>query len=106
MKSGEIMVVLIVLIFAISRIVQARYGVGPRGRRNNNRGDDDRRYMPPQDDGEAERLRGEVRQLKDRIQVLERIVTDGDRNRGLALEEEIERLRDRPTIRRNQEIEG
>ena len=44
---------------------------------------------------EKEMLRGEVRELKDRIAVLERIVTDGDRNRGLALEREIEALRDK-----------
>jgi hypothetical protein len=46
-------------------------------------------------DAENERLRGEVRELKERIAVLERIVTDGDRNRGLALEREIEALRDK-----------
>lgn len=93
MRSGEIMVVLIVLIFAVSRIVQAKYGITPsRGRRG--RRDEEDRILPPQDDAEADRLRGEVRQLKDRIQVLERIVTDGDRNRSIALEDEIERLRD------------
>lgn len=86
------MVVLIVLIGGIVRIMQARYGVVRSGRGRNAV----ETYVgPPQrDDGETERLRGELRQLKDRIAVLERIVTDGDRNRGMALEREIEALRD------------
>ena len=84
------MVVLIVLIGGVVRIVQAKYGVVRTGR-----GKEEAYVGPPaRDDGEAERLRSELRQLKDRIAVLERIVTDGDRNRGLALEREIEALRD------------
>ena len=43
------------------------------------------------DDPEAQRLREEVRTLKDRIAVLERIATDKEST----LEREIERLRDR-----------
>ncbi len=82
------MVVLIVLIGGVVRIVQAKYGVVRTGR-----GKEEMYIRPPQDDAEAERMKGEVRQLKDRIAVLERIVTDGDRNRGLALEREIEALR-------------
>jgi hypothetical protein len=42
-------------------------------------------------DPEADRLRDEVRTLKERIAVLERIATD----KGSALEREIEQLRDR-----------
>lgn len=80
------MVVLIVAIVGISSVLKARYGVIRR------KGEDV--YVGPRhDDAESERLRGEVRQLKDRIAVLERIVTDGDRHRGLALEREIEALR-------------
>lgn len=75
------MVVLIVLITGIVKIVQARYGVVRTGR-----GKEETYIGPRQNDGEAERLQAEVRQLKDRIAVLERIVTDGDRNRGMALE--------------------
>jgi hypothetical protein len=86
--NGPEMIVLIVLIVAIVRIVQARSGIVRTGR-----GKEQAYVGRPQDDGEAERLRGEVRQLKDRIAVLERIVTDGDRNRGMALEREIEALR-------------
>ncbi len=84
------MVVLIVLIVGIVNIVKAKYGVVRTGR-----GKEEMYVGPPgRDDGEAERLRGELARLKDRIAVLERIVTDGDRNRGVALEREIEALRD------------
>lgn len=85
------MIVLIVLISGIVKIVQARYGIV----RTRRRGGEDIYVGRPADDGEADRLRAEVRTLNERIQVLERIVTDGDRNRGLALEREIEALRDR-----------
>ena len=88
------MVVLIVLIGSIASIVRARYGIVRTGRRGR-----DGYVAPRQDDGEAERLRGEVRQLKDRIVVLERIVTDGDHNRSVALEREIEALRHDREIR-------
>jgi hypothetical protein len=77
------MVVLIVAIVGITGVLKARYG---------RQADTD---MPDRT-GTAEQvaLAAEVRQLKDRIAVLERIVTDGDRDRGLALEREIEALRD------------
>ena len=44
-------------------------------------------------DPDAERLRDEVRQLKERIQVLERVITDN--HQGADLDQRIERLRDR-----------
>lgn len=85
------MVLGIVLIVSVANVLRARYrGEGRRGRRDRE-----------QDVAETETLRAEIRQLKDRIQVIETIVTDGDRNRGLALEREIERLRDHRTERRN-----
>jgi hypothetical protein len=80
------MVVLIVAIVGISSVLKARYGVV------RHKGEDV--YVgSPQDKAEADALRGELRALKDRIQVLERIVTDGDRNHSIALEREIEALR-------------
>jgi len=82
------MVVLIVLITAIASVVRARYGIVRTGR-----GREEMYVGRHENDAEKEILRGEVRDLKDRIAVLERIVTDGDRNRGLALEAEIEALR-------------
>jgi len=86
------MVVLIVLITAIASVVRARYGIVRTGRGR------EERYVghfQHENDAEKEMLRGEVRDLKERIAVLERIVTDGDRNRGLALEREIEALRNK-----------
>jgi len=88
--NGPEMIVLIVLITAIASVIRARYGIVRTGR-----GKEEVYIGNRQSDAENERLRGEVRQLKDRIAVLERIVTDGDRNRGLALEREIEALRDK-----------
>jgi hypothetical protein len=88
--NGPEMVVLIVLIAAIASVIRARYGIVRTGR-----GREEVYVGNRQSDAESERLRGEVRQLKDRIAVLERIVTDGDHNRGLALEREIEALRDK-----------
>jgi hypothetical protein len=84
------MVVLIVLITAIASVIRARYGIVRTGR-----GKEEIYVGRQENDAEKQMLRGEVRELKDRIAVLERIVTDGDRNRGLALEREIEALRDK-----------
>lgn len=89
------MVIGIVLIVSVTSIVRARYGIVRTGRR----GRDEVYVGPARDDGETERLRGEVRDLKDRIAVLERIVTDSDRNRSLSLEREIEALRGDKEIR-------
>jgi hypothetical protein len=74
-----LMIVAIVAIVSFTRLQRARLSTG---------------RQPGEADPDATRLQGEVRQLKDRIAVLERIVTDGDRTRGLALEREIEALRD------------
>jgi len=87
--NGAEMVVLVVLITAIASVIRARYGIVRTGRGK------EEIYVGRQHDAEKEMLRGEVRELKARIAVLERIVTDGDRNRGLALEREIEALRDK-----------
>ncbi|HWI86851.1 MAG TPA: hypothetical protein VNT42_11090 [Sphingomonas sp.] len=92
--NGPEMVVLIVLITAIASIIRARYGVIRTGR-----GKEEVFVGNRETSGESDRLRGEVRQLKDRIAVLERIVTDGDRNRGIALEREIEALRVEKEVR-------
>ena len=81
------MVIGIVLIVTIGSIVRAKYGVH-RDRRGNE-------YFVGNEnqDAETKALQAEIRQLKERIQVLERIATDN--NRAVSLDEEIEKLRDR-----------
>jgi len=71
------MVVIIVAITAIASIFKARYSTRHS-----------RAEM--QSDPEAYRLREEVKMLRDRVAVLERIATDKESS----LEREIERLRD------------
>ena len=78
------MVVLIVAISAVTRIYCAKYGIVRRGK-----GED---FVRP-DDGENQRLREELRALKERVAVLERIATENDR--GWSLDREIEALRHR-----------
>jgi predicted nucleic acid-binding Zn-ribbon protein len=81
MSGGQFMVVLIVLIGVIGGIIKSRHK------------SDRHRLRDSTDTDEARRLNDEVRQLKDRIAVLERVVTD---NHGsIGLDREIERLRDR-----------
>jgi hypothetical protein len=86
--------VIIIAISAIASVMRAKHGVIRTGR-----GKEEAYIGNRHDDVEVVGLRGEVRQLKDRIAVLERIVTDGDRNRGLALEREIDALRTDKEIR-------
>jgi hypothetical protein len=76
------MVVLIVAIGAVASILRAKYGVV-----RNRHGDE----MPIRDP-DADRLREEVRTLKERVAVLERIATDAN-SRGSQLEREIDALR-------------
>ena len=84
MINGETMVVLLVLIAVVGGIVKQRYKAGQ----------DWRGQAPNQPDGpEAARLRDDVRQLRERVQVLERVITDN--RRSTDLDDEIERLRDR-----------
>jgi len=74
------MVVLIVAITAIASIFRAKYGVVTKGEK----------WVRP-DNRDAERLREEIKALKERVAVLERIATENDR--GMALDREIEALR-------------
>lgn len=82
--SGNVawMVVAIVLIVSITSVLKARMGIR-RDRHGNE--------LPLHETGETERMREEVKVLKERVAVLERIATD----RNHSLEHEIERLRDR-----------
>jgi hypothetical protein len=91
--KGEMMVVLIVAIVMIARTIRTRNGDLDRsGGMRRFRGTTS---APVDDDAENRRLREEVRALRDRIAVLERIATDSSTH----LDREIEALRDRPVGR-------
>lgn len=81
-SNVAIMVVLIVLITSIAGVMRAKYGIR-RDRHGNE--------LPIHNSAETERMREEIKVLKERIAVLERIATD----RNHSLEQEFERLRDR-----------
>lgn len=74
------MVILIVLIVTVGKIVMSRRS----GRHHEEK-------IAPEERLESLRLKDEVKQLKERIHVLERIATDKD----TALSREIDSLRDR-----------
>ena len=78
------MVVLIVLIVTVAGLIRAKLGIR-RDRKGNEYPVRDAR-----DDAETARLRDEVKQLKERLHVLERITVEKESS----LEREIERLRD------------
>jgi uncharacterized protein YlxW (UPF0749 family) len=84
MRSGEMMVVLIVAIVMIASIFRAKYGYSRHGRSQS--------AMSPQENAENLRLREEVKELKERLHVLERITVEKENS----LAKEIESLRDRP----------
>ncbi len=77
------MVVAIVAIAAVASIVRAKYGIVRR-----HRGEE---FIQRGPDPEAERLRAEVKALKERVAVLERLATDSTS----ALEREFDKLRER-----------
>ncbi len=81
MNGGQIMVVAIVAIVMFAVVLKARFHGARRGAVE----------ADPQERAETLRLREEVKQLKDRLHVLERIATD----RENSLAREIEELRDR-----------
>ena len=80
------MVVAIVLIVTIGRVLSAKYGV-VRTSRSRNRGE----TFVGQPDPEVDRQREEIKTLKERIAVLERLATDD--HSAKALDREIEKLR-------------
>ena len=74
------MVVCIVLIVAVAKVLRERYRT--------------QGSLPTQAvSTDTLRLRDEVKQMKERIQVLERVITDN--HKSVYLDNEIERLRDR-----------
>lgn len=87
MNPFEFVLAVLLLVFAFS-IIRHKLGIPVRSMREM-RGD-----PPPQDEAENARLRSQVKQLQERIHVLERIVTD----RGVETAAQIEALRERDQI--------
>jgi len=89
MSSGQLTAVLIVAIVMLAGVIRAMYGVGRHGRRDRFGRDE---ALPPRDDAETMRLREEVKSLKERLAVIERITVEKENS----LAREIEQLRDEP----------
>ena len=87
MNSSHMMIVLIVAIACFAGVIKARYKAQNGSIEDKNGYDSNVRT----DDPEAAALRAEVKQLKDRLAVLERIATDG--RKADELDREIEKLR-------------
>jgi uncharacterized protein YlxW (UPF0749 family) len=79
------MVVIIVAIVMFAGVLKAKYGHGRYGRRSGGN------QVSAEEQAETLRLREEVKQLKERIHVLERIAVDKENT----LSRDIEDLRDR-----------
>ncbi len=86
MTGGQMMVVLIVAIVMFASIIKSKHGGERHRRRHRGPGDE-----PMVESAETIRLRDEVKQLKERLAVLERITVEQENS----LEREIERLRDK-----------
>ena len=84
MNGGQMMVVLIVLVAVVGGIIKARYKAAGRIEQ-----------QTPQDSADVRQQREEIRALKERIAVLERLATENN-DSGARLDREIEKLRDRP----------
>jgi len=89
MDNPFAMVVAIILIVTIGKVFTARY-------RHEKRGDTGETFSPATAaaDAENQRLREELKSMKERLAVLERLATDSN-DSGARLDREIERLRDR-----------
>ncbi len=91
MSSGQLTAVLIVAIVMFASVIRAIFGVSHH-RRRLRRGRDEERLPPVRDEAETVRLREEVKMLKERLAVLERITVEKENS----LAREIEQLRDEP----------
>ncbi|HYD13377.1 MAG TPA: hypothetical protein VEC11_11070 [Allosphingosinicella sp.] len=88
MSSGHITAIVIVSIIMFASVLRAALGGGRYGRRGRrDRGE----TLPARDDSETLRLREEVKVLKERLAVLERITVEKENS----LAREIDQLRDR-----------
>ena len=79
MSGNQVLVLLIIAIVMAASIIRAKYGRRSSGE------------QPVEERGETLRLREEVKELKDRIKVLERITVEKENS----LAKQIDELRDR-----------
>jgi hypothetical protein len=91
MNAYEFVLALVVLMFVLG-VIRHKMGIPARSMREM-RGD-------PPNDQENERLREQVKQMQDRIRVLEQIVTD----RGAETASQIEALREHSRIEGGEKI--
>ncbi len=84
------MVVMIVAISAVASVFRAKYGVTRHGR-GRHQGTHETFMSAPMKDPDTDRMRDEIKGLKERIAVLERVITDT--NSAAALDREIDKLR-------------
>jgi hypothetical protein len=84
MDGGQLTAIIIVAIVMVASIIKAKYGYGRHGRRGGDQ-------VSAQEHAETLRLRDEVKQLKERLHVLERIAVEKEDT----LSRQIEELRDR-----------
>ena len=92
MNPFEFVLGVLIVVFAFT-IIRHKMGIPVRSMRE--------MRCEPVNNAENERLRSQVKQLQDRIQVLERIVTD----RGVETAAQIEALRDRDRIPDGDEVQ-
>lgn len=88
MSGGQWMVVMIVGIVMFASIIKRRYRAQDQDMQGFG--------ATAPDDAETRRLRDEVRTLKERVQVLERVITDN--HSSSSLDREIEKLRDQDRV--------
>ena len=88
MSNGQITAVLIVAIVMFASVIGRVFGGSRYSRRFRHERDE---ALPPRNDGETVRLREEVKMLKERLAVIERITVEKENS----LAREIEQLRDR-----------
>jgi septal ring factor EnvC (AmiA/AmiB activator) len=82
----------LVLIATIGGIIKARYGI-----RTDQWGNETKVDADPRTQAENDRLRAEIGSLRERIQVLERVITDSESS-STRLDREIEQLRDKTHV--------
>ena len=87
------MVVAIIVVVTIGGVLKARYGI----HKDNAGNEIYRGGIDPAAAAESARLRDEVRALKERVQVLERVITDNN-DSSARLEREIDALRDKNNV--------